>query len=244
MVGRWICGTRGVINAGDRNFLTEKVPRRRFGGPEEWIGVGTANWFRPPLPPNRTGGFQHVQQRGLHHAVADRGNSQRSFLCASQFLDPNPFHRLRPIPVRPQCLVKPVQFVPSPGQEAFHRLVVHSGCSLVADNVGASSKQIEQRVHFVNQRVPSSSSHSLLECRQHAVRPDARVRPVSYRGGLSGRCSHKGHCHRFVFLFPLFGRYASISLHPFAPPALPGFLATMGALPPEPAGSSYPYQGQ
>ena len=21
------------------------------------IGVGTADWFRPPLPPNRTGGF-------------------------------------------------------------------------------------------------------------------------------------------------------------------------------------------
>ena len=35
-----------------------------------------------------------------------------------------------------------------------------------------------------------------------------------------------------VVPFPWFGRHASISLHPFAPPALPGFAATMGALTP------------
>ena len=80
--------------------------------------------------------------------------------------------------------------------------------------------------------MPSSSSHSLLECRQHAIRPDAGIRPASYRGRLSGGRSRERHCHRFVVLFPYSGHRASIFLHPFAPPALPGFTATMGALTP------------
>src|SRR5208337_1643783 len=80
--------------------------------------------------------------------------------------------------------------------------------------------------------VPFPSSHSLLERRQHAFRPDARVRPVVDRRRLSGGGSRERHFRRFDILFPWFGHYASIFLHPFAPPALPGFLATMGALTP------------
>jgi len=112
-------------------------------------------------------------------------------------------------------------------------LMVHSRCPLVAEHAGAGGKQVQRRIHLVNQRVPSSSSHSLFECRQHAIRPDARVRPPSDRGRLSGGCSRERHCHRFVISFPWLGHHASIFLHPFAPPALPGFLATMGALTPE-----------
>ncbi len=78
-----------------------------------------------------------------------------------------------------------------------------------------------------------TSSHSLLECRQHAVCPNVRVCPASCRDGFSGRCSRERHCYRFVVSFPSFGHHASISLHPFAPPELPGFLATMDALTPE-----------
>ena len=60
----------------------------------------------------------------------------------------------------------------------------------------------------------------------------ARVRPRSYRGRLSGGCSREGHCRRFVCFFPWFGHCTSIFLRPFAPPALPGFIATMDALTP------------
>jgi hypothetical protein len=79
--------------------------------------------------------------------------------------------------------------------------------------------------------VPFPSSHSLFECRQHTVGPDARMRPFSWRRGRSGRGSRERHCDRGVF--PWFGRHVSISLHPFAPPELPGFVATMSALTPE-----------
>jgi hypothetical protein len=78
----------------------------------------------------------------------------------------------------------------------------------------------------------ATSSHPLLECRQHAVRPNTRVRPVADRRRLSGRGSRERHFRRFRVGFPRFGHHASIFLHPFAPPALPGFLATMGALTP------------
>ena len=70
-----------------------------------------------------------------------------------------------------------------------------------------------------------------VEVRQHAFRPDAGVRPASDRGWLSGGSSRKRHCYRFFLSFAS-GHCASIFLHPFAPPALPGFFATMGALTP------------
>jgi hypothetical protein len=78
-----------------------------------------------------------------------------------------------------------------------------------------------------------TSSHSCFECVQHAFRPHTRVRPVPQRGGVSGGSSRERHCHRFVSSFPVRGHSASISLHPLAPPALPGFSATMDALTPE-----------
>ena len=81
--------------------------------------------------------------------------------------------------------------------------------------------------------MPFSSSHSLLECRQHAVCPDAWVCPVLNGRWLSGGSSRERHCPRFVISFPAFGHSTSIFLHPFAPPALPGFFAPMGALTPE-----------
>ncbi len=76
------------------------------------------------------------------------------------------------------------------------------------------------------------SSHSLFECRQHAVRPDARVHPVPHGRGLSGGTSRIRHYLRFVISFPALGHLTSTFLHPFAPPALPGFIATLGALHP------------
>jgi hypothetical protein len=73
------------------------------------------------------------------------------------------------------------------------------------------------------------SAHSLLECCQHAVCPDAPVRPL--RGwGLSGGDNHKGYCRRS--LIRAFGHSTFTSLRPFAPPALTGFIATMDALTP------------
>jgi hypothetical protein len=60
-----------------------------------------------------------------------------------------------------------------------------------------------------------------------------RFKPRHGPGALSGGGSpdaRSGQSHRGVFRG--LGRHDSTSLHPFAPPELPGFFATMGALTP------------
>jgi len=81
---------------------------------------------------------------------------------------------------------------------------------------------------MVNQRVPFPSSHSLFESRQHGVCPDAWIHPRPEGRRFSGRHSRKRHFGRWSFLGS--GHSSSTSLHPFAPPELPGFNATMNAL--------------
>src|SRR5262249_30053858 len=70
---------------------------------------------------------------------------------------------------------------------------------------------------------------SLFESRQHAHGPGRRFDPSPAREDLSGLLSQR-HYRRLVF--PRLGHDASISLEPFAPPALPGFGATMAPLTP------------
>ena len=82
---------------------------------------------------------------------------------------------------------------------------------------------------IVKQSEPFASFHSLFQSRQHADGPNARFDPTPRRGFLSGLLSQR-HCRRFVFR--MLGHPASIFLEPFAPPALPGFNATMAPLTP------------
>src|SRR5262249_32033751 len=70
----------------------------------------------------------------------------------------------------------------------------------------------------------------LFEGRQHPLCPDRWFDPGPAAPDLSGTCSLGGHCHRLFFR--RFVHRVSTFLHPFAPPALPGFFATMGALTP------------
>ena len=68
------------------------------------------------------------------------------------------------------------------------------------------------------------------EGRQQACRSLQRFEPRHVCVGRSGAVSPCGHYYRWVFR--RLERHVSTFLHPFAPPALPGFLATMGALTP------------
>ena len=68
------------------------------------------------------------------------------------------------------------------------------------------------------------------EGRQQACRSLQRFEPRHVCVGRSGAASPCGHYYRWVFR--RLERHVSTFLHPLAPPALPGFLATMGALTP------------
>ena len=81
----------------------------------------------------------------------------------------------------------------------------------------------------VKQSEPFASFHSLNESRQHANGPDARFGASPHGMRRFGLLSQR-HCRRGVFR--AFGHSSSIFLEPFAPPALPGFLATMAPLTP------------
>ena len=71
----------------------------------------------------------------------------------------------------------------------------------------------------------------MFQSRQHAVRPHRRFGPRPSGANFSGLLSHRWHCRRGGFRREVHS--ASISLRPFAPRALPRFLAPMDALTPE-----------
>jgi hypothetical protein len=89
--------------------------------------------------------------------------------------------------------------------------------------------------------VPFPSSHSCAECVEHTVVPDRRVRPRLSRRWRVSRGSPEGHCGCYATWTLVFPAYAGVSkflfsghtvstfLQPFAPPELPGFVATMAA---------------
>jgi hypothetical protein len=79
-----------------------------------------------------------------------------------------------------------------------------------------------------------ASFHALFERGQHAVGPHCGFGPQPTLQDLSALLSRCRHCRRSCF--PWCGLHASIFLRPFAPPALPGFVATMDALTPAGAG--------
>src|SRR6266540_5064005 len=83
---------------------------------------------------------------------------------------------------------------------------------------------------MINQAEPYASFDPLIEGCQHPFGPDRGFDPTPTMlwRSVSGLFSPKGHCRRWWF--PRTGRHESTSLRPFAPPALPGFAATMDAL--------------
>ena len=174
--------------------------------------------------------FQHMQQRRLQHPISNAGNPQRPQFLAARLGYPDALDRAGPILSRPQFLLQPTQFFGLAVPESLDGLVIDSGRPLVAQHRLACRSEIQRMVDLVNQRVPLSSAHSVSERVQHALVPHDAVRPLLDGWGLSGGGSPEGHCRQS--LVRSFGTHAFISLRPFAPPALPGFDATMDALTP------------
>ena len=112
----------------------------------------------------------------------------------------------------------------------FHRHMIHSGSTLVSGDLRERRVQGSHGMDLVDQAEPFASFDPLFEGRQHPLCPNPRFDPAPAEQDLSGTYSPLGHCRRFVFR--RFGHCVSTFLHPFAPPALPGFFATMGALTP------------
>ena len=94
-----------------------------------------------------------------------------------------------------------------------------------------AARRVRSGVDLVDQAEPFASFDPLFEGRQHPLRPDRRFGPAPSGARASPAClalaGTAAGCSSVVHV-----RRVSTFLRPFAPPALPGFLATMGALTP------------
>src|SRR3990170_7740872 len=96
-----------------------------------------------------------------------------------------------------------------------------------AKEPGGPKESVRPSIMVVNH----ASFHSLFESLQHALRPDRPFHPGPLpRPRLSCLLSLSQHFRRSFFVTA--GLHPSTFLHPFAPQALPCFLATMGAVTP------------
>ncbi|CAN5701764.1 hypothetical protein BH23PLA1_BH23PLA1_31590 [soil metagenome] len=141
----------------------------------------------------------------------------------------NPSNRLRLIrPVSQRVGDLPEGFWQS-AFELLHADIIDPRRAVLRRHLLERRQQVPFREDLVKEPEPLASFHSVFQSRQHAHGPDRRFDPSPTRGDLSGLLSHR-HCRRFVF--GRSGHVASISLEPFAPPALPGFITTMAPLTP------------
>ena len=177
--------------------------------------------------------FQHHAQRRLYHPILDGRYSQRARLLAPRLGDVVPSDRLRAVGSVPQGHTQAfqvrVQFV----RVSLDRHVIHPSRTVVGRYRGKGRPQRGDGVEFIDQTVPLAASDPLFESRQHPCRPDGWFGPGLKLPCLSGSFTQRlrrRDCHRCSSVRSR--HHVSTFLHPFAPPALPGFDATMSALTP------------
>ena len=116
----------------------------------------------------------------------------------------------------------PLEFVPLSRDRPRPRLSSDATCWNAASRFRSANTLSNSRNHLP----PSTPCSRAVNMRTVQA---ARFDPSPTREDLSGLLSQR-HCRRFVFRRS--GHVASIFLEPFAPPALPGFVATMAPLTP------------
>jgi hypothetical protein len=173
--------------------------------------------------------LDHVHDRRLHHAIPHRGDAQRSRLGRARLGDVHASDGLGNIRADLQRVRQLPGFFRELPLELSDRHVVHPGRAVVARDLLERRQQVPLGEDLIKQPKPLASFHPLFEGRQHADGPDARFGPSPARSDLFGLLSRR-HSRRSVFRSS--GHRASISLEPFAPPALPGFDAPMAPLTP------------
>src|ERR1700730_9747027 len=180
--------------------------------------------------------LHHHAKRRLYHPVAYRWYPQWTHLLTSRFGNVVPSDLLRPITARPQLLAQAPQICVRILRVVFDRDMIHPGGPPVGLDLCEGRPQRRFGVKLIDQAVPFAAFDPLFEGRQHPCRPNRWFGPRPVAGKprrpsvLSGAVSPLRHSRRC--LSTAFGRHVSTFLRPFAPPALPGFIATMSALTP------------
>src|SRR5215471_1158040 len=161
---------------------------------------------------------------------------QRTHLPASRFGNAVPSDVLRTVASPPQFLAQAPQVCVHIFRVVFDRDMIYSGRTPIGLNLRKGRPQRRLGMDLVDQAVPFTAFDPLFEGLQHPCRPNRRFgpRPVAGKSRrpwvLSGAVSRLRHSRRCLSV--AFARHVSTFLHPFAPPALPGFIAIMGTLTP------------
>ena len=98
--------------------------------------------------------FQYVPQRGLHHAVAYRGDAQRPLLLAAGLGNPNPPYGLRTILPVTQLRVQPGQLGFGLPGKMRHGLSVRPRAPALAHHLFIGTLQVRRRIGLVPQSEP------------------------------------------------------------------------------------------
>ena len=184
--------------------------------------------------------LDHIPQPRLCHPVPNRRDAQRALFSAARLGYPRPSYGLRVIRPLFQAFVQFLQVRRQVLHEHLDRHVIYARRTLVTVNLVHRRTQVRLSIDFVNQAEPFASSHPVFQGCQHTVCPDARFGPSPFLPDRSDLCSRFGHSRRWVFRTA--GHPVSTFLCPFAPQALPCFIATMGTL--TPARPALPSFGQ
>src|SRR5215510_13486277 len=150
--------------------------------------------------------FDHVAQRGLHHAVAHCRDTQRTAFSTARLGYPDSPHRLRDVTSVAQLGGEFVQVRVQVLFVVLNRLMVHACRAFVGADFRPRRHQVRQRIDLINQAVPFAAPDSVrFQSGQHSWRPDTGFDPLPGRGvGVSARVSHFGQweqcCLPYVYL--------------------------------------------
>ena len=184
-------------------------------------------WMENPLE----NGFHHKSNSALYDSVSHTRNTQRPLFLAPGLLNVCPQNRSRSIASGAKLLAQLVQIPFKISFKPFKTLMIRPRSPFVRLDPQPSSVECLRSVHLIDQTEPNASFHPLFQGIQHAIRPDRSFHPGPLpRPRLSCLLSLSQHFRRSFFVTA--GLHPSTFLHPFAPQALPCFLATMGAVTP------------
>jgi len=178
-------------------------------------------------------GFYHQTKGCLYHPVSYTWNAQRPLVWTSWLLNVHPSDRSGLVASGAKLLLQPVQILFQIPFKSFKTLMIRPDSPFIRLDFEPSLIQGLGSVDLIDQTKPYASFHPLFKGLQHAIRPDRTFHPAPLpEPSISCLLSPALAEHFRRSLFVTAGLHPSTFLHPFAPQALPCFLATMGAVTP------------
>src|SRR5690606_32765562 len=117
--------------------------------------------------------FYHHSRRGLHDAIRNRRDTQRSRFAAARFRDHDPFDRLGSVGPSFEVLSHGEQPFLAVFTKGAHSHAIHATGPGVGSHLFPCQSEGSLGDYFVNETEPHVSFHPSLKGHQHLLTPDA-----------------------------------------------------------------------